>query len=92
MAAGIERARLWRGLVTSSIGLAHFAMPQRFEPLNVTLGFAGNTRRHVYINGAIETAIGLTMIHPATRRLTLVAGLGYTGYLAANFLRAKRAD
>jgi uncharacterized membrane protein len=91
MAARIERAHLWRGLLTSSIGLAHFAMPQRFEPLNVTLGFARNTRKHVYINGTIETAIGFTMIHPATRRITPVAALGYTGYLAANFVRAKRS-
>ena len=90
MAAEIERVRLWRGLLTSSIGLAHFAMPQRFEPLNVALGFARHTRRHVYINGAIETAIGLTMIHPAARRITPIAAVGYTGYLAANFLRAER--
>ncbi|CAM2868362.1 hypothetical protein BST27_26320 [Mycobacterium intermedium] len=85
----MARTGLVYGLLTSGIGLAHFAAPALFEPVNRTLGFKNHTRRHVYINGAIATLIGLSMMHPRTRTLTPAAGTGYSAYLLANYMRGK---
>jgi hypothetical protein len=86
-----SRSGLWRGLLTSGVGVAHFVEPQRFEKVNIALGFERHTRKHVYINGAIETAIGLSMMHPRTSRFTPILGIGYIGYLAANSIRSHLA-
>jgi uncharacterized membrane protein len=42
------------GAAISAIGLAHIVRPELFESLNRRM-FTRNIRRHVYINGAIET-------------------------------------
>lgn len=89
---GAPRVGLCRGLLTSSIGIAHLVRPEVFEPMNVTLGFTENTRMHVYINGAIETSIGLSMMLPGTRRLTPIAGIGYITYLVAHVVRSRRTS
>jgi hypothetical protein len=78
------------GVAVAGIGLAHFAWPTRFEPLNESMGFTQRTRRHVYINGAIETLLGLTMVSPRTRTLNIVLSIAYPTYLAANIIRARR--
>lgn len=71
----------------TAVGLAHFAFPRAFEPLNRKLGFTEHTRRHVYVNGAVETAIGLTMLSPRTRTLNAALSVGYPSYLIANAIR-----
>lgn len=70
-------------------GLAHFVWPQRFERLNKWLGFTRRTRVHVYVNGSIETALGVTLISPRSRKLNAVLSTGYPIYLSANVFRAR---
>ena len=76
------------GLAIAAGGLAHFVWPQPFEPLNNTLGFTSHTRLHVYVNGAMETVLGLTLISPKTRKLSAALSFGYPIYLLANAFRA----
>ena len=78
----------------AAIGLLHFVFPTAFEPLNRWLGFTENTRRHVYVNGAVETAIGLLLARPMTRPISASLGAAYGLYLTVHALRAalKRAS
>ena len=46
------------GLAVAGIGLSHFSSPQLFESITKA-AFPRNTRQHIYINGGIETALGL---------------------------------
>ncbi|MEO7007163.1 MAG: hypothetical protein ABI065_09030 [Terrimesophilobacter sp.] len=74
------------GLGMSVAGLTHFLAPQLFEPM-VAAVFADDARKHVFINGCIETALGAGVAVGRTRPLAIVATIGYVGYLAGNFLR-----
>jgi uncharacterized membrane protein len=74
------------GLGLAGVGLAHFVRPQLFQSLTAQ-AFPRNTRQHLYIDGGIETALGLGMAAPKTRRLALVGALGYGAYLAGNVAR-----
>lgn len=74
------------GLGLVGAGLAHFAKPEVFESLTAS-AFPTDTRQHVYTNGAIETALGVGLVLPQTRKLAVVGSLGYVGYLAANAKR-----
>lgn len=80
-----------RALVVTAVGVAHFAFPQAFEPLNRWLGFGANTRQHVYVNGAIETTIGLTSAAATTRTASRALGIAYGLYLATHALRSRSA-
>ncbi|MDA2894946.1 hypothetical protein PDG61_28810 [Mycolicibacterium sp. BiH015] len=71
-----------------AIGLMHFVFPTAFEPLNRWLGFTENTRRYVYANGAVETAIGLLLARPGTRPISASLGAAYGLYLAVHALPA----
>lgn len=73
------------GTVATAIGVAHFAIPRAFEPINITM-FPANTRRHVYANGAIETALGLGCLLLGARRATKLGYGVYAGYLLTNLL------
>jgi len=73
------------GAAAISIGLAHFAAPQVFEPFN-RLGFPHNARTFTYINGGIETTLGILTAVPRTRGRAKVFGLCYIGYLATCIL------
>jgi uncharacterized membrane protein len=73
-------------MALAGMGLAHFARPQLFEPITKP-AFPSGTRRHVYTNGGIETAIGLALAGRRTRRLGLAGLLGYGVYLAGNTVR-----
>jgi uncharacterized membrane protein len=73
-------------LALAGMGLAHFARPQLFEPITEP-AFPSGTRRHVYTNGGVETAIGLAMASRRTRKLAMAALLGYGAYLAGNTVR-----
>jgi uncharacterized membrane protein len=67
-------------------GLAHFCAPRLFEPV-VAAVFATDIRKHVFINGCIETALGAGVAVGRTRPIAIVATFGYMAYLAGNFLR-----
>ncbi len=74
------------GLVLAGTGLAHFVSPGAFESVTAS-AFPRNTRQHVYIDGGIETALGLAVMVPQTRKLALIGGIGYLVYLGSNAAR-----
>ena len=76
----------WPGWPWPASGLAHFVRPQLFESITKA-AFPRNTRQHIYINGGIETALGLGLAAPKTRRLAVVGPIGYVAYLAGNVAR-----
>ena len=69
-------SRVRTALVTA-VGLAHFAVPGAFEPLIRWLGSTRNSRRRVYVAGAVETAIGVLSATNRTRPLSMSLGVGY---------------
>ena len=81
-----SRSAKLAGLGVAGIGLAHFVSPQMFDSLT-RLPFPRNTRRHTYIDGGIETALGLCLAVPKTRKLAVVGTIGYGAYLAGNVAR-----
>lgn len=81
-----SRAATVAGLVLAGTGLSHFVVPQVYEGVTKS-AFPTNTRQHVYIDGAAETAIGLGIASPKTRKIAL-AGLGaYLLYMGVNVAR-----
>ena len=78
------------GLGLAGIGVAHFVKPDAFEELTAT-AFPENTQQHLYMDGAAETALGLALAVPKTRKLAVIGLLGYGGYLAANVLKNRAA-
>src|SRR5690242_7563447 len=78
-----SRQRL--GLSVSMIGLAHFVAPRYFDPIN-RLGFPNHARTFTYVNGALETLIGLLMAGPGTRRQSTVVSTCYVVYLTTAIL------
>jgi uncharacterized membrane protein len=81
-----SRALQLTGLGLAGIGLAHFVNPQMFDSLT-RQAFPRNTRQHIYVDGGIETALGLGLAVEKTRKLALVGALGYGAYLAGNVAR-----
>lgn len=77
------------GAALAAMGLAHFATPQVFEKITAP-AFPENTRRYVYINGTIETALGVGLVVPQTRKFALAGIAGYLGYLILGALRNRR--
>jgi uncharacterized membrane protein len=77
------------GVALAAIGLSHFARPQAYESITKA-AFPDNIRRHTYIDGGIETAIGVGLIAPRTRKLALAGLFGYGAYLASNIIRNRR--
>ncbi len=71
------------GLALAGAGVAHFVVPQLFEGLTKP-AFPSNTRQHVYIDGGIETAVGLGLAAQQTRKLALIGLAGYLLYLIGN--------
>lgn len=74
------------GLGVAATGLAHFVKPELFEDATKQ-AFPKDTQQHIYIDGAIETAIGLGLVVPQTRKLALVGIVAYGAYLGANVVR-----
>ena len=74
------------GLTLAGTGLAHFARPELFESITAP-AFPRNTRQSIYINGGLETVLGLGLAAPKTRKLAIVGLLGYGAYLAGNVAR-----
>jgi uncharacterized membrane protein len=74
------------GLAVAGIGLSHFTSPQLFDGITKQ-AFPRNSRQHLYINGGIETALGLGLSSAKTRSLAIVGMIGYAAYLAGNAAR-----
>ena len=77
------------GAALAAAGVAHFAKPEVFEPLTKT-AFPNNPRRATYVNGGIETALGVGLAVPRTRKIALAGLAGYVGWLGFNAVRARR--
>jgi uncharacterized membrane protein len=77
------------GAALAAMGLSHFAKPQVFEKITAP-AFPQNTRRHVYVNGTIETALGVGLVVPQTRKFALAGVAGYLGYLIFGAIRNRR--
>ena len=77
------------GAALAAVGVAHFVTPQAFESVTAA-AFPTNTRRHTHINGGIETAVGVGLAVPATRRIAALGALAYVVYLVLNVVRARR--
>ena len=74
------------GLGIAGAGVAHFVRPELFDDIT-TQAFPRETRKHVYIDGGIETALGLGLISRKTRRVAIIGLIGYGAYLAGNVVR-----
>ena len=81
-----SRAAKLGGLAVAGIGLAHFTSPQLFDGITKQ-AFPRNSRQHLYLNGGIETALGLGLSARQSRPLALVGTIGYVAYLAGNAAR-----
>ena len=84
--------RPFAGLVITAVGCAHFGWPAAFERVNRTLGFTRNTRLNVFVNGGIETALGVTLLSERTRYANIALSVCYPAYLMLNALRARSSD
>ncbi|MDQ1306713.1 MAG: hypothetical protein QG671_2545, partial [Actinomycetota bacterium] len=49
-----------------------------------------HTRRYTYVNGGIETALGVGLAVPKTRKFAVAGLVGYAGWLGFNAVRARR--
>lgn len=81
-----SRLTTFAGLSLAGAGVAHFVRPELFEGITKS-AFPRDTARHIKTNGGIETAIGLGLLVPNTRKLALLGSVGYIAYLAANSVR-----
>ncbi|ODQ88694.1 hypothetical protein [Mycolicibacterium flavescens] len=81
-----SRVATLAGLGLAGVGLSHFLKPELFESMTVQ-AFPRNTRQFIYVNGGIETAIGLGLAARKTRKLALLGTVGYLAYLAGNAAR-----
>lgn len=70
--------------------MAHFAFPACFDPIN-EMAFPARARRYTYINGGIETAMGLTLMSPVPRSVFKAFSVGYVCYLLGNLVWARLA-
>lgn len=84
--SGGSRLAQLTGLAVAGTGVVHFVKPEVFEDIT-RQAFPRDTRRHVYIDGGIETGIGLGLVTRKTRKLAVVGLLGYGAYLAGNVVR-----
>jgi uncharacterized membrane protein len=73
------------GAAAIGVGVAHFVAPAIFEPFN-RLGFPQHARAFTYLNGAIETTIGVLTVIPRARRQATVLSLCYLTYLAISIV------
>jgi uncharacterized membrane protein len=54
------------------------------------MAFETHIRTHVFINGSIETALGLGLLTCRTRRTALVSTLAYLTYFNTRFFSRQR--
>ncbi len=74
------------GLALAGVGVSHFIKPALFDGMT-RQAFPRDTRKHVYIDGTVETALGLGLSVQKTRPLAVVGLIGYGAYLAGNVVR-----
>ena len=74
------------GIVLALTGLSHFVAPQLSEGLTKS-AFPTNTRQHIYIDGGIETAVGLGLAVRKTRKVAVLGLLAYLLYMGVNVAR-----
>jgi uncharacterized membrane protein len=88
MTGGHTRSERWARLAGAALtmsGIAHLVYPRAFETVN-RMAFAGHIRRHVLINGSIETGLGLLLLNIRTRRAAARATVLYLTYFNASLL------
>lgn len=76
------------GCTVAAIGLAHFVFPKVFDPIN-RLGFPRHPRTFTYINGGIESVMGVLMANRRTRRQATILSTCYVIHLTVNIIRAQ---
>ncbi len=76
------------GFAIAATGAAHFVVPEAFAGITQA-AFPEDTATWVLRNGATETAVGLAMMAPPTRKLGVAALLGYLGWLGYNAANAQ---
>ena len=74
------------GVALAATGLSHFVRPELYESVTA-LPFPDNTLQHTYLDGGIETAIGLGLISSKTRKFAIAGLLAYGAYLGLNVAR-----
>ncbi|CAM5664738.1 hypothetical protein MAUB1S_04944 [Mycolicibacterium aubagnense] len=77
---------LLAGIGFALTGLAHFVKPDLFKGITAT-AFPEDVNKHLKVNGSIETALGVGLIIPQTRKVATIGVAGYVLYLAANVAR-----
>ncbi len=68
-------------------GVAHFGHPRSITQLT-RVAFPRDTRRHVTINGILETSLGVALATPRLRRPGALGASAYFAYLAVNGINA----
>ncbi|GAS95634.1 membrane protein [Mycolicibacterium canariasense] len=63
---GSSRTARLMGLIGAGVGLAHFVDPRSFMAIT-GVAFPRNTQTYVYVNGGLETVIGLLFSRAQTR-------------------------
>ena len=81
-----SKLALIAGVGLAAVGAGHFVRPELFDGITEP-AFPENTRRFLYLNGSLETALGVGLIVPKTRRLAVVGLLAYGAYLGAALAR-----
>ncbi|WP_375489930.1 hypothetical protein [uncultured Jatrophihabitans sp.] len=71
------------GLLVAGVGAAHFVAPEAFTDVT-KVAFPKDTDKWVLRDGASEVGIGLAMVLPPTRKLGVLALLGYAGWIGYN--------
>lgn len=74
------------GASLAVVGPLHYVAPEKFESLTAT-AFPDDTRTWVLRHGAIETALGVGLLVPATRRIATAGLLAYGAHLGFHAFR-----
>lgn len=86
MSRSNSRLACLSGLGLAGIGLAHFTSPHLFGSITKP-AFPRRTRQHIWINGGIETILGLCFSVRWTRGPAIVGLVAYLVYLGGNVKR-----
>ncbi|GAA1880473.1 MAG: hypothetical protein INR72_04615 [Williamsia herbipolensis] len=78
------------GASLAVVGPLHYVAPEKFEAFTAT-AFPDDTRTWVLRHGAIETALGVGLLVPATRTLARVGLLAYGAHLGLHAFRTLTA-
>ena len=83
---GNSRVATLAGLGVAAAGVSHFVAPQLSHGMTYEV-FPTDTRQHIYIDGGIETALGVGLAIQKTRKLAVIGLIVYLLYLAGNVVR-----